>query len=422
MRREADGQMRSEIDVLVVGGGVIGVAACEALARRGRAVVLVEGGAIGKGCSYGNAGLVVPSHAVPLASPGALGDGLRWLLRRDSPFYVAPRLEPELALWLFRFWRAARPERVRRAIPALRDLGRASQARYRELARSFDFGYEERGWTFLFRDGRALAAAAAEARLLAEFGIASEVLDGASAHARVPEALPGLAGALVYPEDAQLVPDQFVRVLARLAQGAGAELRPATPVLRLERNGHSIARVVTAAGTLRPREVVLAAGSWSARLARQVGVRVPVQPARGYSLTLPAPGRPSAAPLYLTERKVALTRWEGALRASGTLELAGLDAPVDRRRVAAIARAVPEYLAGFADFSGVEPWAGLRPASPDGLPIIGRSRRVANLIVATGHGMLGMTQGPATGELVARIVCDEPASVDLAPFGLERFV
>jgi D-amino-acid dehydrogenase len=410
-----------EPEVLVIGGGVVGAAVARAIARRGRGVLLVDKGDVCSGASAGNAGLIVPSLAVPLAAPGVLGQGLRWLLRSDSPFYVAPRLDRELLDWLWRFQRNCRPEPMRRAIPVLLALGRASQALQRELAAEFDCGYEARGWLFTFNSAAGLEKGLAEARMLGEFGVAHEPLDAAAVRARVPEIRSSILGGVLYPEDGHVLPERLVRQLVASAVAAGALVRVFTEVRGVEVGEGRVRRVLTSGGEIRPAEVVLAAGSWSGPLGRDLGLRLPIQPAKGYSVTLDVPGAPSALPLYFVERKVALTRWPGRMRLSGTLELGGLDLAINPRRVAAIRRAAQEYLDGLPDFDAVAPWAGLRPVTPDGLPIIGRTRRLGNVILAGGHGMMGITYGAITGELVAQLACGEAPALDLAPFSPDRF-
>ena len=404
--------------MLVIGGGVIGVSSAYYLARAGFDVTLVEKADIAAGSSYGNSGLVVPSHAVPLAAPGVLWKGLKWMRDPESPFYIKPRLDWSLVKWLWRFGAACTPAHVRRAMPVLRDLSVASLALYRELAAlpGLAFGFHQDGAMAVYRTEKGYEDAIHESRLLAEAGIPTKLLDGLAARAAEPSLLHGVVGGLLFPEDAHLVPDAFVTGLARVAEGLGVRIRRATEVLafRTEGQGRRIVAVETTRGRLEANTVVLAAGSWSPGLARSLGLDVPIQPAKGYSITHESPTdgpQGPKIPLLLSEVRVAVTPMGDRLRFGGTLELAGLDLAVSRRRVAAIARGARRYLAVSDHLPVVEIWRGLRPCTPDGLPIIGRPRRLENLVFAAGHAMIGMSLGPITGKLVSELVAGETPAV-----------
>jgi D-amino-acid dehydrogenase len=415
--------MSKREDVLIIGGGVIGVCTAYYLAERGWPVTLVEKDGIGAGCSYGNAGLIVPSHAIPLAAPGALTQGLKWLLDPDSPFYIKPRFDLELFRWLFGFRAACKEEPMRRAIPVLLALGRASAELFQGLAarNDLEFGYEQKGWLLLFNSQRGFEKGIEEAHLLQEFGVISQVLDAAGVRRMEPEVMTSVIGGIYYPEDAHLVPDRFVRELARLAESRGACLKTATEVLGFETSGRQISAVVTTRGNFRPDQVVLATGASSPDVARELRLRLPIQAAKGYSITVKAPPTRPHVPLFLSESRVAVTPMGETLRFGGTLELAGPDLSINRRRVAAISQAAREYLNGMAELELIEIWRGLRSVTPDGLPIIGRSKSLENLIVASGHGTLGISLGPITGKLVSQIISGEAPAIDLTPLRVERF-
>ncbi|MBI4012853.1 MAG: FAD-dependent oxidoreductase [Candidatus Rokubacteria bacterium] len=410
-------------DVLVIGGGVIGVCAAYYLAREGAAVTLVEKDDVCAGSSYGNAGLIVPSHSVPLAAPGVLWQGLKWMLDPTSPFYIRPRLDPDLLGWLWRFRGYCTRGHLARAIPVLRDLGFASLVLYQELAGldGLHSGFERRGVLAVFRTPGRLEEARHEAALLEAHGIGTKLLDGPAARAMEPSLGDAVVGALSFPNDAHLVPDAFVTGLAREAASLGVRIRRDTEVLAFETAGRRIRAVETTRGRLEAEQVVLAAGAWSPALARTLDLRLPIQPAKGYSVTCQRPPEGPAMPLLLAEARVAVTPMGERLRFAGTLELAGLDLAIDRRRVEAVRRAPGRYLRLGDALPLVEIWRGLRPCTPDGLPMIGRSTRVENLILATGHAMIGISLGPVTGKLVAQLATGAPTLLDLAPLRPERF-
>jgi D-amino-acid dehydrogenase len=256
-------------------------------------------------------------------------------------------------------------------------------------------------------------------------GIAAKILDREAAHALEPSLRPDVIGAVYFPDDAHATPDRFVRGLARLGEENGVSIRTETEVLGFRTDGSRVVAVETTRGDLPCREVVLATGSWSPSVARSLGLRVPVQAAKGYSLTYEAPPGGPRLPVLCAEARVAVTPMGGErgamLRFGGTLELAGLDLTIDRRRVAAIERGARRFLALPDDLALLEVWRGLRPCTPDGLPMIGRPARWSNLVVATGHAMLGLTLGPVTGRLVGQIVTGETPLLDLAPVDPDRF-
>ncbi len=412
--------MTSNTDVLVVGGGVIGICSAYYLAEKGRRVTVIEQGDLVSGCSYGNAGLITPGHGFPLAAPGVLSQGMKWMLDPGSPFYIKFRPDPELARWVWTFSRACNEGQMRRAIPILRDMGRASAALFEKLAAGgMNCGYAHKGILILHRSPEAREKGLKEARLLEEYGLPSKALGPDEVRAMAPQIRPGISG-VYYPEDAHIDPFEFSRGLAGEAERKGAAFLTRAEVMGLERSGRRIAAVRTTRGDIRADEVVLAAGSWSAGLARDLGLRVPVQPGKGYSVTIRTPGPNPPLPLLLKEARVAVTPLGSLLRLAGTMELAGMDLSINLRRVDAIRRSAAEYLE-CAEGDLVEIWRGLRPCASDGMPIIGRSGRVENLTLATGHGMLGLSLGPITGEIVARILCGERPEFDMAPLSPARF-
>jgi D-amino-acid dehydrogenase len=409
--------------VVVIGGGVIGVTSAYYLAQDGWEVTLLDKGEVCAGSSYGNAGLIVPSHVVPLAAPGVWWQGLKWMLRPESPFYIKPRLDLELAKWLWRFRSACTPARMRQAMPLLRRLSVESLALYRELAEKggFDFGFRQSGSMTVFFTPQGLAHGREEARLLGQAGVAVEVLDGPAARSAEPALKPGVVGALYCREDALLVPDRFVKGLARLAASLGVRIATATEVIGFRRAGDGICGVETTRGAIEADIVVLAAGAWSPEIGRALGLRVPIQPAKGYSLTYRRPARGPGIPLLPAEGRFSVTPMGEFLRFGGTLELAGMDLSVNGRRVEALRRGALRCIEGADKLELLEIWRGLRPCTPDGLPLLGHSARFGNLVLAAGHAMVGMSLGPVTGKLVARLVGGAKPLADIRPLDPQRF-
>ena len=409
-------------DVVVVGGGVIGACAALELARRGAAVTLLErGGELAWACSSGNAGLICPSHATPLANRAALLDGLRWMWKPDSPLYLRPR--PGVLPWIARFTRAAAsPARVQAATRTIRELSSASLGLHEQLSLSgLETGLVRRGSMNVYAGAAAFAGARAEADENRRSGLRVEVLEGAAAREVEPALAEGLAGAVFYPDDAHCDPHGFVRAVGAAAVEAGATVRTRVEAIGLRRSNGRVAAVQTTSGELPAGEIVLAAGAWTPGLARQLGVFLPIEAGKGYHIDLEAgPGDPGV-PVWSHETRVIATPLPGRLRLAGTLELAGLDLSVSGVRVGAIRKAGSQLVAGIEGRRVLEIWRGLRPCSPDGLPVIGRPDSLENVVVASGHGMLGLTLAPVTGRLIGEIVTGDPPSHDLAPLRPDRF-
>lgn len=417
--------MKRQADVLIIGGGAIGVCAAHYVREQGRKVTLIDKGEVCSGCSYGNAGLIVPSHNVPLAAPGVISKGLRWMFNPESPFYIKPRLDLDLFSWLWKFRNACDERHVRRARPVLRDLSLASVRLFEGLAglEGLDFGFERRGLLMLFKGEKGLEEGAEEARGAQEVGLEVRVLDAGEVRALEPDVRFEVAGGVFYPQDAHLIPDRFVRGLARHVAQKGVEIHASTEALGFETSGRSITTVKTTRGDFVADEIVLAGGSWSPGIVRDLRLKLPIQPAKGYSITFRRPPACPARPLVFAEAKVGVTPMGDAVRFAGTLELAGHDLSINRPRVEAILRAVPNYLPDLdpGHLELIEIWRGLRPCTPDGLPFLGRSRAYENLTVAAGHAMIGVSLSPITGRLVSQLVAKENPSIDLSALSVERF-
>ncbi len=404
------------VDLLVIGAGVIGAWVTYEAARAGLTVLLVDRGGERGPSTRGNAGLVGSRHSIPLAAPGVPAKALRWMLDPSSPFYIRPRPDPGLVRWLWRFWRSSNPRHVARAMPVLRDMSRLSLRLLDEVITEHGLRchYMRAGHHVLFRTPRGLAAGRADARRLTEVGVASELLDREAVAAAIPAVDEQVVGAVHYTDGVHLDPAAFLDQLLAVTRRSGARIWRGAEVLGYRPGGRRIEAVETSRGLVRAREVVLAAGAWSPGEMRRLGLRLSLQPAKGYSFEIPRPDGFPDVGLLLAEAKVAVTCLGETIRLAGTLELAGHDLSINARRVEAIARAARAYLRlATGDVRG-EVWCGLRPCSPDGLPYIGRARRFDNLVVATGHGMVGLTLGPATGRLAQALVTGDRPEIDLS--------
>ena len=412
--------------VVVIGGGIAGLATAWYAAQDGHDVALVDRGAPdGDRCSLGNAGMIVPSHFVPLASPGSVKIGLLSLANPRSPLRVAPRLDPGYLRWCWQFLRAARSARVARAAPVLRDLALLSRRGYEALTLLWPQGVPlaEHGMLVLCRSAHALREEKGAARMARRLGMPVEVLDRDAAAALEPDLDLEVAGAVRYPLDAHTVPQRVVATLVAGLAEAGVELHWHAEVTGFRRTGSRIAAAATAAGEIGGDEFVIAGGMGSAALARAIDLPLPLMSGKGYSFTLERPRVRPRACAILSEARIAVTPMGPAVRFAGTMELCGLDRSIDPRRIAPMLEAIPRYFPQFgpADFAGIKPWAGLRPCSPDGLPYIGRTRRADNVLLATGHAMLGVSLAPGTGRVISDLIAGREPPVPIGLYSPDRF-
>ncbi len=409
--------------VVVIGGGVIGLSAAVECLRRGHRVTVIEKSPARRGASFGNAGMVVPSHFIPLAAPGMVALGLKWMWNSESPFYIQPRLDLDLVRWALRFWRASTRGHVERAAPLLRDLHMASREAYVRLAESEDFGLVKKGLLMLCQTQHALDEEARTAEMARALDVPVEILDARQTAALDPGITMNIIGAVHFPKDCHLQPERYVAAQEQRIRVGGGELLWDAEVTGWLREGGRLAAVQTTAGEVAGDEFILAGGAWSTGLVRDLGLRLPMQAGKGYSVTVPHPVERAQICSVCVEARIAVTPMGEAMRFGGTMEIAGFNEGINPRRVSGILKAASRYFPKFLPehFAGLQPWSGLRPCSPDGLPYLGRTRAAENLIVATGHAMMGLSLAPVTGELAAQIVDREPPRFDLILLSPDRY-
>lgn len=409
----------------IIGGGIIGLSSAYYLQKAGHQVTVIDKGDLQDGCSFGNAGMIVPSHFIPLAAPGMVSKGIRWMFNAKSPFYVKPSLHPDLLRWGYLFYKNANQAHVDKSIPALLELSLFSKSLHRQLAKElpFGYGYHERGLLMLYQSEEIEKEERATAELANRHGMEARVLTGGQVQELEPDVRVKARGGVYFPGDAHLTPRHFVNGLAVFLKGAGVEFKTGCEVLGFEMQENHVQSVMTSLGEHSFDQLVLATGSWSGTLARQLKLSLPMQAGKGYSFTLENVVKNIRIPSIFLEAKVAVTPMENNLRFGGTMEIAGVNHKISMNRVKGIVESIPKY---YPDMKVGVPakdkiWHGLRPCSPDGLPYLGRSRQVGNLIVATGHAMLGVSLGPGTGKLVADLVDEKKPEVGLASFDPDRY-
>jgi D-amino-acid dehydrogenase len=408
--------------VIVVGCGVIGTACAHYLARSGWTVEMIDRGEFGKGCSHANCGLVCPSHVLPLAAPGAIVQTLKALFRKNSPFVIKPRLDPALWAWLLRFARRCNTHDLLQAARAIQALLQLSRSLYQELFETepLDAEWETRGLLFVFRSPVAMEHYAKTVQLQRDsFGVTAARHDSDALIELEPSLKPGLAGGWHYATDAHLRPDKLMSSWRRLLEAQGVTVREHCEFQGFVRSARLARAVETSQGPLPAEAFVITAGAWTPLLERHLGCRIPIQPGKGYSITMARPSRCPAVPLIFEEHRVAVTPMKTGYRLGSTMEFAGYDTTLNRRRLDLLRAGASHYLREPYGDPVFEEWYGWRPMTPDGKPIIDRSPLLDNVFLAAGHNMLGLSMAPATGKLIAELLGGVSPHIDPAPYRAE---
>lgn len=442
---------------------MIGAACAHYLARAGWRVTILEKDRFGRGCSHGNCGYISPSHVLPLAEPGIVLKTLKWMLKGDAPLYVKPRIDLSLWAWMLRFARRANHAAMMESARGLLPLLRSTPRLYEELLTSegLDAEWERTGCWFIYRTAEAMADYEPTDRLMREeFDTAAARYDGQQLAAMEPALRDDLAGAWLYESDWHVRPDKLMSGWRSVLERMGVQIREGAKVEGLvvrdgrvvaarveehgtssdEHRGSKSGRGITASSDksklgvrrsmpdaphafveIEADAFVIAAGAWTPQFARELGARIPIQPGKGYSITMKRPAVCPNRPMIFQEHKVAITPMRSGYRIGSTMEFAGYDATLNRKRLDALRRGADLYLREPAGSEVEEEWCGWRPMTWDSRPIIDRSRRFSNVWIAAGHSMLGLTLAPATGKLISELITGERPHVDPLPYSMSRF-
>jgi D-amino-acid dehydrogenase len=405
--------------VAIIGGGVIGIACAHFLNRAGWAVTVLDKGTIGGACSHGNCGFVCPSHVLPLAEPDAIGKTLASMLKPNAPFRVKPRLDPALFSWLWHFARRCNHRDMVAAGHAIQPLLESSMTLYRDLVRTdgIECEWQERGLLFVYQTREALEAYAPTNRLLAEeFHEPAKRLDGDEVQKLEPALKPGLAGGWYYEHDAHLRADRLMASWKRNLTERGVTFHEQCEFL-----GFTGSTVRTSLGEIPADAFVVAAGAWTPLLAQHLGVRVPIEPGKGYSITMPRPAICPNIPMLFPEHRVGVTPMQTGYRLGSIMEFAGYDESISPKRLALLTDGAAHYLQTPQSEPIQEKWFGWRPMTWDSLPIIDRSPAHSNVFLAVGHNMLGLSMAPATGKLIAEMITGSAPHIEPHPYRVSRF-
>lgn len=411
--------------VIVVGAGIIGLSTAYALMKRGIEVTIIDNTDGNNNCSFGNAGYVSPSHIIPLASPGIISQGLKWMLNPESPFYIKPRLNVDLIRWGLLFKKASTKQRVEAAVPVLHQLTVQSKSIYESILAETNIqaGYSDEGLLMLCKTENSLHHEVEVALMGDKLGLETAVLNATETAAIEPGIDFDIAGAVLFKCDAWMTPNAFMVGFKKYLTEKGIHIKYNTQVEGFEKSKDQLLGIKTNKGAFKADEYIVATGSWSPGLTKSLGINIPLQAGKGYSFNLDKPVVKPKLPSILVEARVATTPMLHGLRFAGTMEMAGTQLQINPRRVQGIVNSISRYMPQFEqqDFSHIEPWAGLRPCTPDGLPYIGRTQKYKNLLVGTGHAMLGWTLGPITGQLLADEVSGEKNPLQSPLIRVDRY-
>lgn len=410
--------------IVIIGGGFIGLASAAYLRRDGWQVTVIDRGTIGGGCSFANCGLVCPSHVLPLTEPAALRAAFHALLSPSSPFRIRPRLDVHLWSWLLRFARRCNTRDMLAAAHAIQPLLASSMAEYEQLLGpgGLECEWEKRGLLFVYRTQAALDAYDATNRLLTEsFNEPAVKLDAAAACQLEPALKPEIAGGWYYEHDGHLRPNRLIDAWRKQLTASGVEFLEQCELQDFAVGGNRVATAAeTSRGPLTADRFLIATGAWTPQLDRLIGRHIPIEPGKGYSITMPRPARCPRIPMIFPEHRVAVTPMQSGYRLGSIMELSGYDETIRPQRLELLRAGARPYLHEPCCEPELQTWFGWRPMTYDSLPIIGPTPRFGNVWLAAGHNMLGLSMAPATGKLIAELFAGRTPHIDPKPYGFER--
>ena len=415
--------MERHSDVLVIGGGIIGLASAYYLAKEGKQVRLLEQDTIGAGASHGNCGLIFTSHLVPLCAPGTIRHELKRMFQGNSPLYVKPAADVKRFIWFFNFARKCTATHMAYAIQARATLLQNSRTLFQQLFKdeSIDCDWEEKGVLLVFKTRTEMQKYEQTNRRLKPFGLDAVSLIGNELLRLEPSLREDIYGAWFHKGDSHLRPDKLLPAWRQVLQKMGTAIEENCRVVRLVAGEQRILMAESTNGEYSADEYVLATGAWTPQVTRRLKLNLPVQAGKGYSLTMARPPMCPETPCYFYEKSVVATPWKSGFRLGGTMEFSGFNADIVARRIQNLTSAAKEYLKKQRAKTIIEQWVGMRPMVYDDLPIIDRAPNQHNLVIATGHGMSGISMATSTGKLVAEIITGRRPHIDPAAFRINRF-
>ncbi len=412
--------------VTVIGGGIIGLSCAVKLAEAGADVVVIDKDKLGHGCSYGNAGWMTPCFAMPLPMPGMLLKSMKWMLDPKGPLYIKPRPSLLLSKWIIRFLQSMTDKKAQIAIEALVTLSIRSLEEYKKLALEYpEMEMKQKGLLMVSAKQEGLEAAKKEMDLVAKYNIPGKLLTSAEVKNLEPALTGDLLGGVYFSAEAHAEPLKVIEALTKKAIKLGVKILEQTEFQKAHiiNQGQSkiIKSIQTNQGEIQSDFYILATGSWSQAIASEFSLNIPIMGGKGYSLIVDKLDQQPEIPIMIVDRKIAITPRNNSLRLAGTLELVNQDFSITEKRVKAIFDGAKEFLNIPQEIKVHETWRGLRPCTPDGLPVIGWTKEQSNLMLATGHQMLGLQMGLGTGQLVSDLIMKGQSDLDRSIYSPARF-
>ncbi len=413
------------MNVTIIGGGVIGLCSAYYLRKEGHEVTVIDRNDITEGCSFGNMGYVSPSHFVPLASPGIIRQGLKWMLSSSSPFYIKPRLNMDLLRWGISFWKSANAKKAEANAPHMNNLLQLSRELMNEIKKELSPSFDmiEKGCWMLYKQEKTGDHEKQIAEQANAFGLRTVTCTRQQVQDRETEVEVNVAGGVLYLDDCHINSAKFMSSMYSYLQKAGVKFWLNTEVKGFEKDHNRISVINTDKADIACEELVIANGSWMQQTSRQLGIYTPLQPGKGYSVVYDGLEKNLQYPSILVDDRTATTPIHQWLRIGGTMELSGHSDNIVPKRVSAIYHAFKKYYPSMdlPQPDSTKAWYGYRPVTPDGMPYIGRHSDYSNLIYAGGHAMLGVSAAAGTGKLVKEIISGKAPSIELSAFNPARF-
>ena len=410
--------------IAIIGGGVIGLLTAYYLKKSGHEITILDKTDLTDGCSYGNAGYICPSHFVPLTAPGMIKQGILWMFDAQSPFYIRPRLNSDFIKWAWLFYRNANAAHVNRSCGPLTEMAQLSKSCYEDMFNneSLNADYRNDGILMVAQNKTELAHMYETVEMAQKVGLKPQILDQDEVRKRHPKINLKCEGGVYYPEDGMIHPAKLMAELKRMVTGMKVKIVSECVAHDFDTIENRISKVRTNQGLFQADAFIVAAGVWSAGLVKQIGISMPLEAGKGYHISCDK-NFGIDHPIILEDAKVAVTPLGLGVQFAGTMELAGINEKINSNRIIGIQKAVLKYFPDIKeeDLTTAKTWVGLRPVSPDGLAYVGRIKPYQNLYVGAGHGMLGISQGAGTANMLMQLVQGEPVPDWLSAFDPNRF-
>ncbi|MBT7423339.1 MAG: FAD-dependent oxidoreductase [Candidatus Marinimicrobia bacterium] len=412
-------------DIVIIGGGAIGLSSAYYLNQKGFDVTILDSNDknLYNSCSWGSSGMIVPSHIVPLAAPGVIKKGLKWLLDPESPFSIEFKPSIEMISWLLKFRKAANKKHVKQAADLLRNLSMDSRSLYKKLNEQIDFEFETKGILMLCKGEKTLKEEIAVSVMAQDIGMKAKNLNPAEINKLETGMKTEIAGGVYYPSDAHFNPGLYLSSMKKILINSGVKIFHKTKVHSINIDKEKITSVNTEHDNWKAKKFILCAGSFSSKLVKQIKIKMPLMGGKGYSISIDNIQKKPALPAILVEARIASTPMGKIWRLGGTMTVTQGSTKINNRKLSAMVRNVKKYYPEYniSSAQSLKPWVGLRPLSADGLPYIGPFKKYPNLIAATGHAMLGVSLAPVTGHLVSNIISEESFDYDMKLLSPDRF-